>query len=43
MSLLLSIDVEASGPAPLHGDMISFAAVVIEQGLIERELTSLDG
>ena len=33
MSLLLSIDVEASGPAPLHGDMISFAAVVIEEGL----------
>jgi len=33
MSLLLSIDVEASGPAPLHGDMISFAAVVIEEAL----------
>jgi hypothetical protein len=33
MSLLLSVAVEASGPAPLHGDMISFAAVVIEEGL----------
>jgi hypothetical protein len=33
MSLLLSIDVEASGQAPMHGDMISFAAVVIEEGL----------
>jgi hypothetical protein len=33
MALLLSIDVEASGQAPLHGDMISFAAVVIEEGL----------
>jgi hypothetical protein len=33
MTLLLSMDVEASGPAPLHGDMISFAAVVIEDGL----------
>ncbi len=33
MSILLSIDVEASGPAPLHGDMISFAAVIIEEGL----------
>ncbi|HEY0114371.1 MAG TPA: hypothetical protein VGB54_01490 [Allosphingosinicella sp.] len=30
---LLSIDVEASGPAPLHGDMISFAAVVIDEAL----------
>ncbi len=27
------MDVEASGPAPLHGDMISFAAVVMEPGL----------
>ena len=34
MTLLLSIDVEASGPAPLHGDMISFAAVVIEEPLV---------
>ena len=33
MSILLSVDVEASGPAPLHGDMISFAAVIIEEGL----------
>lgn len=33
MSILLSVDVEASGPAPMHGDMISFAAVVIEEGL----------
>ena len=33
MTLLLSIDVEASGPAPMHGDMISFAAVIIEEGL----------
>lgn len=33
MTLLLSMDVEASGPAPMHGDMISFAAVVIEDGL----------
>ncbi len=33
MALLLSVDVEASGPAPLHGDLISFAAVVIEEGL----------
>lgn len=33
MALLLSVDVEASGPAPLHGDMISFAAVVIEEEL----------
>lgn len=30
---MLSMDVEASGPAPMHGDMISFAAVVIEEGL----------
>jgi hypothetical protein len=27
------MDVEASGPAPLHGDMISFAAIVLEEGL----------
>lgn len=27
------MDVEASGECPLHGDMISFAAVVIEPGL----------
>lgn len=27
------MDVEASGQAPLHGDMISFAAVIIEPGL----------
>jgi hypothetical protein len=33
MGLLLSIDVEASGPCPLHGDMISFAAVVVEDAL----------
>jgi hypothetical protein len=33
MTVLLSVDVEASGQAPLHGDMISFAAVVIEEGL----------
>jgi len=33
MTLLLSMDVEASGPAPMHGDMISFAAVIIEEGL----------
>jgi hypothetical protein len=33
MSLLLSVDVEASGPAPMHGDMISFAGVVIEDAL----------
>lgn len=39
MSVLLSVDVEASGPAPLHGDMISFAAVVIEEGL-ERSFAS---
>ena len=39
MSILLSVDVEASGPAPLHGDMISFAAVVIEEGL-ERTFDS---
>jgi hypothetical protein len=30
------MDVEASGPAPCHGDMISFAAVVIEPGLTRR-------
>jgi hypothetical protein len=28
--LLISVDVEASGPCPQHGDMISFGAVVIE-------------
>lgn len=28
--LLISCDVEASGPCPLHGDMISFGCVVIE-------------
>jgi hypothetical protein len=33
MSLLLSVDVESSGPAPMHGDMISFAGVVIEDAL----------
>lgn len=33
MTILLSMDVEASGPCPLHGDMISFAAIVIEEGL----------
>ena len=33
MSILLSMDVEASGQCPLHGDMISFAAVVLEEGL----------
>jgi hypothetical protein len=33
MNILLSMDVEASGPAPLHGDMISFAAIRIEPGL----------
>jgi len=33
MSVLLSMDVEASGVAPMHGDMISFAAVVIEEPL----------
>jgi hypothetical protein len=33
MNILLSMDVEASGPAPGHGDMISFAAWVIEPNL----------
>lgn len=33
MNILLSMDVEASGPCPMHGDMISFAAIVIEKGL----------
>lgn len=33
MNILLSMDVEASGPAPLHGDMISFAAIVIDADL----------
>lgn len=33
MNILLSMDVEASGPAPFHGDMISFAAWVIEPEL----------
>lgn len=33
MNILLSMDVEASGPCPLHGDMISFAAWVIEPEL----------
>lgn len=28
--LLISVDVEASGPCPGHGDMISFACIVIE-------------
>ena len=28
--LLISVDVEASGPCPNHGDMISFGCVVIE-------------
>jgi hypothetical protein len=28
--LLVSVDVEASGPCPGHGDMISFACIVIE-------------
>lgn len=27
------MDVEASGPCPNHGDMISFAAIVVEDGL----------
>lgn len=37
--LLLSMDVEASGPVPGLGDMISFAAVVVEPGL-ERQWQS---
>jgi hypothetical protein len=35
-SILLSMDVEASGPCPGMGDMISFAAVVIEPGLARQ-------
>lgn len=31
--LLVSVDVEASGPCPNHGDMISFGCVVIEPTL----------
>ncbi len=33
---LISVDVEASGPVPGQGDMISFAAVVVEPGLGRR-------
>jgi hypothetical protein len=33
MTILLAMDVEASGPCPNHGDMISFAAIVVEPGL----------
>ena len=32
MTILLSMDVEASGPCPGHGDMISFAAVPLLPG-----------
>ena len=35
-AILLSMDVEASGPCPGMGDMISFAAVIIEPGLARR-------
>jgi hypothetical protein len=39
MNILLSMDVEASGPCPLHGDMISFAAILLD-GKLDRGFDS---
>lgn len=36
VGLLVSVDVEASGPCPQHGDMISFGCVIIEPNFSQQ-------